>query len=89
MSLGEHLMQRGHREPAAQHRIRLGMAERHAPQGMQIAMRLDAFDVAAQSGERVHACAGHAPLPLLMVAVCFGSEPLASTKRTNGWLNCS
>jgi hypothetical protein len=68
MALGEYLMQCGHREPAMQHRIRLGMAERHAPQSMQIAMRLDAFDVAAQSGERVHACAGHAPLPLLMMA---------------------
>jgi hypothetical protein len=68
MPFGEYLMQRGQREPAAQHRVRLGMAERHAPLGMQIAMRLDAFDVAAQSCERVHACAGHAPLPLLMMA---------------------
>jgi hypothetical protein len=74
MALGEHLMQRGHCEPAVQHRIRLGMAKRHAPWAMQIAMRLDALDVAAQSFERVHACAGHAPLPLLMVAVCLVSS---------------
>jgi hypothetical protein len=63
MSLGEHLMHRGLRKAAAQHRIRLDMAERHAPEPMHIAMGLEAFDVAAQSRERVHACAAHAPLP--------------------------
>jgi hypothetical protein len=88
MSLGKHLMHRGQCKAAAQHRIRLGMAERHAIEGMQIAMRLDAFDVAAQSRERIHACAGHAPLPLMMMAV-FGSTSFGSAKRTNGWLICS
>ena len=102
MSLGEHLMHRGHREAAAQHRIGFRMAERNAPRRMQIATRLDAFDVAAQSRQRVHACAGHAPLPLMMVAVLFaslgstslgstslGSTSLGSRKRTNDWLSCS
>jgi hypothetical protein len=58
MSLGKHLMHRGPREPAAQHRIGFRMAERHALESMQIAMRFDAFDIAAQSRKRVHACAG-------------------------------
>jgi hypothetical protein len=93
MSLGKHLMHRGHRKAAAQHRICLGMAERHALWGMQIAMRLDAFDVAAQSRERVRACAGHAPLSLMTVAVLvrqiLGSTSLGSTKRTKSWLICS
>jgi hypothetical protein len=92
MSLGKHLMHRSHCETAVQHRIRLDMAERSALRRMQIAMRLDAFDVTAQSCERVHACAGHAPLPLVMMAVLsasLGSTSFGSTKRTNGWLNCS
>ena len=62
MSFGKHLMHRGLRKAAAQHRIRLGMTERHAPERLHIAMRLDAFDVAAQNRERVPACAAHAPL---------------------------
>jgi hypothetical protein len=87
MSLGKYLMHRGYCEAAAQHRIRLNMAERSALRRMQIAMRLDAFDVAAQSRKRIHACAGHAPLPLVMMAVLFTS--LGSRKRTSDWLNCS
>jgi len=47
MSFGKHLMHRSLRKAAAQHRIRLGMTERHALERLHIAMRLDAFDVAA------------------------------------------
>jgi hypothetical protein len=46
---------------------------------MQVAMRLDALDVAAQSCERVHARAGHAPLPLLMMAAIW-------LRQENQWL---
>ena len=84
MSLCKHLMHRGQCKAAAQHRIGFRMTERSALRRMQIAMRLDAFDVAAQSRERVRACAGHAPLPLVMMDI-FGSTSLGSTKRTNGW----
>ena len=79
MSLAKHLVHRGHRKSAAQHSIRFRMAERHALWGMQIAMRLDAFDVAAQSCERVRA-RPHAPLPLVMVtALVRQREPTAGS----------
>ena len=42
MALGEHLMHRGERKPALQHRIRFRMAERDLVEVMRIAMRLDA-----------------------------------------------
>ncbi len=79
MSLAKHLVHRGHRKSTAQHSIRFRMAERHALWGMQIAMRLDAFDVAAQSCERVRA-RPHAPLPLVMVtALVRQREPTAGS----------
>ena len=62
MSLGEHLMHRGARQPAAQHRIRRRMAERDLVELMRIAMRLDALDAAAQTRKRAYACGAHAPL---------------------------
>ena len=61
MSFGKHFMHRGTGEAAAQHSVRLGMAERHFVQRMRVRGRLDALDAAAQTRKRVDACAGHAP----------------------------
>ncbi len=61
-SLGKHFMHRADGEPAAQHRIGAGMAERHPVEGMRFAMRLEAFDAPSQIRKRVRACAAHAPL---------------------------
>jgi hypothetical protein len=54
--IGEHLMHRTHGEAALQRRIRVGMAERHPVRRIGIAMRLDAFDAAAQGRKRARAC---------------------------------
>jgi hypothetical protein len=58
MSLGKHLMHGGKREPAAQHRIGGFMAESDLAQSVDIAMRLDALDAAAQGRKHAHACGG-------------------------------
>ena len=63
MSLGEHFMHRGHRKPAAQHRVRCRMAERDLVEVMRIAMRLEPLDAPAQTRKRACACGAHAPLP--------------------------
>lgn len=59
MSFGKHLMQRSHREPAAQHRIRTRMTKRNAIEGARITVRLEALDTAAQRRKRACACAVH------------------------------
>ena len=69
--LGEHLMHRAPGQSALQRRIGLGMAERHPARRMRAAMGLEPFDTAAQRRKRGRACAGHAPLPLVMVAAWF------------------
>jgi hypothetical protein len=81
-SLGKHLMHRGHRKTAAQHRIRTGMAERHAIEGVRITGRLHALDVSSQIRKRVHAGAGHAPLLGIL-------GPYLVAGRTRSWPNCS
>jgi hypothetical protein len=58
----EHLVHRAERKAAPQRRIGLAMAERHLARRIRLAVRLDALDVAAQTGKRAHACAAHAPL---------------------------
>ncbi len=60
----EHLVQRAGGEPALQHRVRLVMAERDPAQIMRAIGRLETGNAAAQTRERIHACAGH-PSPLL------------------------
>ncbi len=57
-SLGEHLMHRGQRKAAAQHRIRTGMAERYPVERVRITGRLDALDPPSQTRKRVHAGGG-------------------------------
>ena len=57
MTCGKHLVHRGDREAAPQRCIRTGMPQRHLVKGVAIAMRLKAFDVAAQTRKRAHACA--------------------------------
>ena len=69
MTFGKHLMHRGEREATLQCRIRTGMAERRLVKGVSIAMRFEALNVAAQIRKRVHACAHHAPLPQMVVAI--------------------
>lgn len=63
MSLGEHFMHRRLRQPAAQRRIGVGMAERDLVGRIRLARRLDALDAAAQGRKRACACAAHAPFP--------------------------
>jgi hypothetical protein len=58
-ALAKHLMQRAACKPALQHRIGLPMAERNALRQSGAALRLDAFDTAAQARKRAHACACH------------------------------
>jgi len=57
----EHLMHRPEGEAALQHRIGLGMPEHDPARRMDIALRLDALDAAAQNRKRVRASAAHAP----------------------------
>ena len=52
-------MNRPQREATLQGRIHVRVSERHPARHIRIAGRFDAFDAAAQSRERVHACAGH------------------------------
>jgi hypothetical protein len=56
MSFGEHLMHHAFGEAALQHRIRVGMTERHLIRSVCSAMRLEALDAAAQTRKRVRAC---------------------------------
>ena len=58
-AFAKHLMHRPLGEPALQHRIGFGMAERGPLQRMGAALHLDAFDSAAQSRKRARACACH------------------------------
>ena len=55
----EHLMQRAPRQPALQHSVSRGMAERHARKTIRFALK--AADGPSQGRKRVHAYAGHAP----------------------------
>lgn len=69
MSLGEHLMHRADGKTALQGRIRIRMTERDLVPDRRLAttfktmifktMRLEAFDAAAQTRKRAHACANH------------------------------
>ena len=45
--------------PALHRRIRIGMTEPHPIRRGGVGMGFDALDAAAQSRERIHACAGH------------------------------
>ena len=56
----KHFVHGTQREPALQRGVGVGMAERHPARRIGLAMRLDAFDIAAQSRKRARACAGHA-----------------------------
>lgn len=76
-AFGEDLMHRTARKPALQRRVRLGMTERHASRCVGITMGLNAFDTAAQLRERVHACAGHAPLLKIVLPLAGFNEPVA------------
>jgi hypothetical protein len=46
---------------------------------MRAAVCLEPFDAAAQRRKRGRACAGHAPLPLVMVVARFLREPTAGS----------
>jgi hypothetical protein len=64
MSLSEHLMHRADGKTALQGRIRIRMTERDLAASGRFAMifkimRLEAFDAAAQTRKRAHACANH------------------------------
>jgi hypothetical protein len=89
-ALAKHLMQSAAREPALQHGIGLPMAEGCAFRRRAAALRLDAFDTAAQTRKRAHACACHG------VASFTRELPLAGAlfkrtdfKRTGIWPICS
>ena len=55
--LGEHLVQSAAQQPAAQRHIGLGMAEQRAARRIDHLRRIEMRDVAAQTRERIEACA--------------------------------
>ncbi len=83
-AFAKHLMHRALGEPALQHRIHLSMTEHGSLQRMDAAMRLDAFDTAAQSRKRACACACHG-----VASFKRGLASLALVKRTRICLICS
>jgi hypothetical protein len=58
-AFAKHLMQSAECEPALQYRIGLSMSEGCALRRRAAALRLDAFDTAAQTRKRAQACACH------------------------------
>jgi len=89
-TLAKHLMQSAEREPALQHGIRLPMTEGDVLGRCGTALRLDAFDTAAQTRKRAHACACHGVASFTRgVAATSALFKRTSFKRTRSWPICS
>jgi hypothetical protein len=52
------------RQPAGQRSIGSGMTKRRTPESVSASTLLKALDLRPQTRKRVHARAGHAPLPV-------------------------
>ena len=68
-AFGEHLMHGAPRQPAGQRGIGIDMTQRHTSEGVTASALLKALDLAPQIRKRVHACAGHAPLPVIEAVI--------------------
>jgi hypothetical protein len=57
------------RQPAGQRPIGPGMTKRRTSECVTASALLKALDLTPQTRKRVHACAGHAPLPAVEAAI--------------------